>query len=253
MNLDTGKKQVRTVSASPVTSALLTRHFYSVSHPIWGLGYLPGDWTGTTVGLIDLDVQNFSGNGIVNARDAVLSTCREQKIPAYLERSSSGLGWHVWLFSDEALPYANMRLALRSILIQAEIAAETYPAGDSVSSRWFIMPYRGALSDSRRLSCTWLQQSGGDPIPVDQLSKCLQRTPVGRLLALANMNPLHCTPSVSATRISSESTAGASAALGQNPFRRRRTWRWLQPNPTVPGDWSDCPTRSRWSSTPPGG
>ena len=40
---------------------------------------------------------------------AFLTTCRDEEVPAYLERSRSGNGGHVWIFLEEALPAWQVR------------------------------------------------------------------------------------------------------------------------------------------------
>jgi hypothetical protein len=46
----------------------------------------------------------------------VLTACHERNIPAYLERSSSGKGGHVWIFFEQPYPAVKSRKIFLSIL-----------------------------------------------------------------------------------------------------------------------------------------
>lgn len=59
---------------------------------------------------------DFDGEGWQEEGRAYLEVCRENEIPAYLERSRSGRGGHVWLFFAQAVPAALAR-ALGSHLL----------------------------------------------------------------------------------------------------------------------------------------
>lgn len=50
-----------------------------------------------------------------------LNVCKEQNIPAYLERSRSGNGGHVWIFFDKPYPAIRSRKILITLLEQAGI------------------------------------------------------------------------------------------------------------------------------------
>lgn len=51
----------------------------------------------------------------------LINVCREQAIPAYLERSRSGKGGHVWIFFDKPYPAVRSRKILLTLLKQAGI------------------------------------------------------------------------------------------------------------------------------------
>ena len=53
---------------------------------------------------VDFDKKNW-----VKDAGAFLETCREEDIPAYLERSRSGNGGHVWVFFNEPVPAKTAR------------------------------------------------------------------------------------------------------------------------------------------------
>ena len=52
---------------------------------------------------------DFDGSSWAEDADAFMETCRLLEVPAALERSRSGIGGHVWLFFDEAIPCALAR------------------------------------------------------------------------------------------------------------------------------------------------
>jgi hypothetical protein len=52
---------------------------------------------------------------------ALVETCEDQDLPAFMERSKSGDGYHVWLFFDEAIPAERARLIGRALLEEADV------------------------------------------------------------------------------------------------------------------------------------
>ena len=184
----TGKKRVVTWDGQPVQLQFLKSNLgiggKLAGHP---LGYLPGGEDSTTVGAIDLDGKDFPGDGIDEAKRAVLETCAGLNLNAYAERSSSGKGWHVWLFTNEAIPYKVMRDALRAIAQRSGLPkVETYPMGDNAKGRWIITPYYGALKQGPPyLGKTYLENDDGQPIPVDELHDWITPNPADALQALA--------------------------------------------------------------------
>ncbi len=56
-----------------------------------------------------------------NECQALLNVCKELNIPAYLERSRSGKGGHVWIFFDQPYPAIRSRKVLITLLEQAGI------------------------------------------------------------------------------------------------------------------------------------
>jgi len=190
---ETGKKKVATKESAPVTLQALSSHLgidgKVAGHP---LGYLPGSEDGTPVGALDLDAKDFPGERMDAARRAVLECCAGLGLHAYPERSSSGKGWHIWLWADRALPWEVIRDALRAIATRAGLPStvETYPRGArGAAGPWIITPYARALSGQRdvrpRLGLTFLETEEGQPIPVDELEEWITPNPAARLEVLA--------------------------------------------------------------------
>jgi len=71
-----------------------------------------------------------------------INTCREKKISAYLERSRSGKGGHVWIFFDQPYPAIKSRKLLISLLEQAGI----FSVFDKSSSFDRLFPNQDFLS-----------------------------------------------------------------------------------------------------------
>jgi len=64
----------------------------------------------------DFDKENW-----VDECQAFLKICAEHNIPAYLERSRSGQGGHVWIFFDQPYPAIRSRKILTTLLVQEGI------------------------------------------------------------------------------------------------------------------------------------
>jgi hypothetical protein len=64
----------------------------------------------------DFDKENW-----VEECRTLINTCKERGIPAYLERSRSGKGGHVWIFFDQPYPAVRSRKILIILLEQAGI------------------------------------------------------------------------------------------------------------------------------------
>ena len=62
----------------------------------------------------DFDKQNWKEEAV-----AFLNSCKERNIPAYLERSRSGNGGHIWIFFDRPYPAIRSRKIFISILEQS--------------------------------------------------------------------------------------------------------------------------------------
>lgn len=71
-----------------------------------------------------------------------INFCKEKDIPAYLERSRSGKGGHVWIFFDQPYPAIRSRKIFISILEQAGI----FSAFDKTSSFDRLFPNQDFLS-----------------------------------------------------------------------------------------------------------
>lgn len=64
----------------------------------------------------DFDKQNWKEEAVT-----FLNACKEQDIPAFLERSRSGNGGHVWIFFDKPYPAIRSRKVFISILEQSGV------------------------------------------------------------------------------------------------------------------------------------
>ena len=85
----------------------------------------------------DFDKQNWTVEAI-----NFLNACKEQSIPAYLERSRSGNGGHVWIFFDRAYPAIRSRKIFILILEQSG----TFSMFDKSSSFDRLFPNQDFLS-----------------------------------------------------------------------------------------------------------
>ncbi|MFR9504872.1 MAG: hypothetical protein SNI32_02185 [Rikenellaceae bacterium] len=80
-----------------------------------GLYPLLGDNTSYFI-VADFDEANWAESII-----RLYNTCDANKIPAYIERSRSGNGGHLWIFFEENIPAFQSRAILFSLLMQSEI------------------------------------------------------------------------------------------------------------------------------------
>lgn len=85
----------------------------------------------------DFDKQNWKDEAV-----AFLNTCKDKNIPAYLERSRSGNGGHVWIFFDKPYPAIRSRKVFISILEQSGI----FSMFDKSSSFDRLFPNQDILS-----------------------------------------------------------------------------------------------------------
>lgn len=85
----------------------------------------------------DFDKQNWQNEAI-----AFIEACKEKKIPAYIERSRSGNGGHVWIFFNQPYPAERSRKIFISILEQSG----TFSLFDKSSSFDRLFPNQAFLS-----------------------------------------------------------------------------------------------------------
>lgn len=176
-------KRCTTLEGQGATAELLNRHL--LAQPgFLALGYLPGNDTGTTAGMLDLDVKDYPQPGSLDdALHRLFDVCHAHGVHCYPETSTRG-GRHVHIFSETLISHSTMSAALRVLADEAALVkTEPYPAGDGPLSTWYFMPYPGAAHDG--LGRTQLTTDTGQIIPVTELDEWLELTPVGTLTALA--------------------------------------------------------------------
>ncbi len=176
-------KDCTTLEGQGVTPELWARHL--LGRPgFLALGFLPGDDTGTTAGMIDLDVKDYPEPGsLYDALHRLYDVCYSYGVKVYPETSTRG-GLHAHIFSDTVRPHRTMSAALRVLCDEAGLAkTEPYPAGDGPLSTWYLMPYAGAARDG--LGRTQLTTDAGQVIPPCELDEWLELTPADILTDLA--------------------------------------------------------------------
>jgi superfamily II DNA or RNA helicase len=106
-------KNYRDKSYLPLTDTELSKHFNGNQH-IGGYPLLEDNssWFITA----DFDKQNWKGESLT-----FINACKDKNIPAYLERSRSGNGAHVWVFFETAYPAVRSRKVTITILEETGI------------------------------------------------------------------------------------------------------------------------------------
>lgn len=95
----------------PLTENEILKHFNGIQQ----IGVYPLLTDNTSWFLVaDFDEQDWKDEAVT-----FLNVCKEKNIPAYLERSRSGNGGHVWIFFDKAYPAVRSRKIFISILEQS--------------------------------------------------------------------------------------------------------------------------------------
>lgn len=118
----------------PLTDKEIQKHLNGVQQ----IGVYPLLQDNTSWFLVaDFDKQNWKVEAI-----NFLNACKEQSIPAYLERSRSGNGGHVWIFFDRAYPAIRSRKIFILILEQSG----TFSMFDKSSSFDRLFPNQDFLS-----------------------------------------------------------------------------------------------------------
>lgn len=180
-------KSCTTLDGQGVTNDLIKQHL-KAKPGFLSLGYLPGDDTGTTAGMIDLDAKDYLVPGsLEDALHRLYDVSFSHGARVYPETSTRG-GKHAHIFTDVPVPHKVMSAALRLLAGEAALAkTEPYPAGDSPLSTWYLLPYAGAASDG--LGRTQLTTDAGQIIPVTELDEWLELTPAQNIQAMANLLP----------------------------------------------------------------
>lgn len=95
----------------PLTDYEIQKHLNGIQQ----IGVYPLLEDNTSCFLVaDFDKQNWKKEAV-----NFLSSCKERNIPAYLERSRSGNGGHVWIFFDKPYPAIRSRKVFITILEQS--------------------------------------------------------------------------------------------------------------------------------------
>ena len=102
----------------PMTDALLKQHFSGKK--ILGIYPLMPD-NNTHFLAFDFDKHKPDDPDPLQDTIAFVETCEVQDLPAFVERSKSGAGFHVWLFFDEAIPAWKARVIGQALLDETGI------------------------------------------------------------------------------------------------------------------------------------
>ena len=106
---------------------------------------------------VDFDMSKDESELALDQKGTVLGTAMQQMetfeeagLSCYLEVSRSGNGAHVWGFFEEGVPAAEVRAALKPLLIDADSYDRLYPVQTSVSTtkpygNLIALPFFGAL------------------------------------------------------------------------------------------------------------
>ena len=141
---------------------------------------------------IDLDKANWQDDAI-----AVLETCRRLDVPAFLERSRSGNGGHIWIFFDTAIP-ASIARRLGSHLLtetmdrQPDLGLDSY---DRLFPNQDTLP-RGGFGNLIALPLQKQPRESGNSVFIDEdlkpyddqwaLLSSIQRMPLDAVEALVH-------------------------------------------------------------------
>lgn len=118
----------------PITETEIQKHLNGIQQ----IGIYPLLVDNTSWFLVaDFDKQNWKDEAV-----AFLNACKNKSIPAYLERSRSGNGGHVWIFFDKPYPAIRSRKIFISILEQSG----TFSMFDKSSSFDRLFPNQDFLS-----------------------------------------------------------------------------------------------------------
>lgn len=194
----------------PLTEAQIYQHI-SASHLI-GIYPLLTDNTSWFI-VADFDEENWTDDS-----RKFISLCQEKGFPAYLERSRSGNGAHVWIFFEQPYPAIKSRKIMLSLLTEAHIIStfdknssfdRLFPNQDMLSGKalgnLIALPFHKPAMDNGN-SCFIVPETM-DPYP-DQWKflETIQRATIATLNNLyaelsANTLPINTTPNQELTII----------------------------------------------------
>lgn len=118
----------------PITETEIQKHLNGIQQ----IGIYPLTPDNTSWFLVaDFDKQNWTNESV-----AFLNACKDKNVPAYLERSRSGNGGHVWIFFDKPYPAIRSRKIFTSILEQSGV----FSMFDKSSSFDRLFPNQDILS-----------------------------------------------------------------------------------------------------------
>jgi hypothetical protein len=139
---------------------------------------------------IDFDGGHLHGHPLLDARAsalAYLARLQTAQIPAYLERSKSGAGWHVWVLFESPVPARDARRLALSLfhpeehpLVDGTLAipnkkgVDIFPKMDRITAKgWGTPVYLPWWGGAKRGNCQFYRQTVGgewrvDPLPTFQ-------------------------------------------------------------------------------------
>ena len=80
---------------------------------------------------------------------ACLERCRSLGVPAHVEKSGSGTGWHLWVFFEEPVPAADARLLAHLVAPTDQVLVTGEPADIRAGRGIECFPKQNTVSDKR--------------------------------------------------------------------------------------------------------
>ena len=124
-----------------------------------------------------VDFDGKTGDPLKDAKD-LLAVCEVQGLPAYIERSQSGNGYHLWIFFDSSIQALKIRIVIFALLkeaqvINADISLNSFdrifPNQDRLSGKGLgnliALPLQGAQKVKEGKSVFLNTSNGLEPYP----------------------------------------------------------------------------------------